>query len=271
MPYISTTSDWRRFPNGTRADGHLFVIPDIHGHADMLEQMLEHLNDVPRDPAAKIVFLGDLIDRGPESIRAIELAQNAEHGFAERVILPGNHEGMMLAGIDRVDEQALSMWLLNGGDGVVAELPQVKTVGDLAEALPEAFLDDLRCGPSYYRCGDLILVHAGLNPPVTGGPTREEFLGQSLTALSNDHWAWIRKSFLSWRGGWDDNRKEVVIHGHTILAPQQFTSVDEAATAADFVETHARLSLDMGIFVYSQLLALEAEEDRYRFHLVIRK
>ena len=90
MHYDETTSEWRDLPNGARADRHLFAIPDIHGHADLLERMLSHVGRVAREQPRTVVFLGDLTDRGPETMRAIDLALNAKTQFDHHIILPGN-------------------------------------------------------------------------------------------------------------------------------------------------------------------------------------
>src|SRR5215813_4750667 len=83
-----------RLPNGIR----IYAISDIHGCADLLQQMFTVID---RDLAtigsrrAIHVFLGDYIDRGPESKRTIELLM--ERGMKhEAVFLKGNHEAFLL-------------------------------------------------------------------------------------------------------------------------------------------------------------------------------
>lgn len=280
MHYDETTSDWRDLPNGARADGHLFAIPDIHGQADLLERMLAHVDRLPRPKPRTGVFLGDLIDRGPENLRAIDLALNAKMRFDKHVILPGNHEGMLIDGLDLpLDTGAFKFWYANGGYAVVDELTDGGdgTLEELREqlrvAFPKGFLDDMRTAPGHYRSGDLTLLHAGMRPPLGPDPAaaRARFLAQPLADAPREHWAWIRRNFLEWRGGWDEDRREVIVHGHTILADRKFDTAHEAAVAADFVKSHARLSLDMGIYKYGQLLCLEVLDGRYRVHLVTRR
>jgi hypothetical protein len=73
------------------------VIGDIHGHAEKLEALLKHMGYTPqgdgyRPPADRqAVFLGDLIDRGPQQIRVLEIARNMVDAGHARCIL-GNHE-----------------------------------------------------------------------------------------------------------------------------------------------------------------------------------
>lgn len=58
---------WREMPNGGQVDEHIFAIPDIHGRADILEEALKRIDKIARAKDLRtIVFLGDLIDRGPQ-------------------------------------------------------------------------------------------------------------------------------------------------------------------------------------------------------------
>ena len=72
------------------------IIGDIHGHADKLEQLLQHLgyqneNGAYQHSDAKVVFLGDFIDRGPHQRRVIDIVRPmVEKGHAHAVM--GNHE-----------------------------------------------------------------------------------------------------------------------------------------------------------------------------------
>ena len=71
------TAPWRG--HGAAApDRQLLVIGDVHGRAGALERMLGHLAALPaRGGGRDLVFLGDLIDRGPGSLRAVRLAWGA--------------------------------------------------------------------------------------------------------------------------------------------------------------------------------------------------
>lgn len=90
--------------------GRTIAIGDIHGHSAALAGLLERIQPLPDDT---LVFLGDYVDRGPDSKGVIELIL-ALRERCRVVPLMGNHEEMMLQA--RTDRRARWMWLDNGGD-----------------------------------------------------------------------------------------------------------------------------------------------------------
>jgi len=219
-------------PRAIEPEAEIFAIGDIHGRPDLLAALLDAASAAPRrEPRRKIVFLGDLIDRGPDSLGAIELsiAARAFIGADERISLMGNHETMMRMALDRatpdrVAIDALRTWMLNGGDEVLTEFIDADhppaSLPELLEAarasLPvyvERWLEDLE---PHSRSGEVLFVHAGVNPRFP----LESFLAAPwntpLATLDEDrHWAWVRAPFLGYDpgpGGWDGY---FVVHGHT--------------------------------------------------------
>src|ERR1044072_9724664 len=83
-----------------------FVVGDVHGRCAPLRLLLEML---PRDPATDtLVFLGDLIDRGPDAPGCVDLVMKLQQENPERVLcLRGNHEQMLLAFI----EGSANLWI----------------------------------------------------------------------------------------------------------------------------------------------------------------
>jgi serine/threonine protein phosphatase 1 len=69
-----------------------YCIPDLHGRYDLFELAMKNLD---KKPPSKIIFLGDYIDRGPDSAKIIE-ALRLYDGKHELVTLMGNHEQMFL-------------------------------------------------------------------------------------------------------------------------------------------------------------------------------
>lgn len=252
----------------------LFVIGDIHGQAAALRKALGAIAGIPRSAAVRrLVFLGDLIDRGPYSLAVLALAMEArEHALVDDVIiLPGNHELMLLDGLD-APQHHLGDWLDNGGEELIEEAEPGCTARKLVDlaavarrAIPEAFIDLIRSGPTWHQEGDLLLVHAGLDPDV-GAMTH---LARSrLLAFDDTHWAWIRAPFLEWTGGWGPDRGWIVVHGHTPAVEAPVT-LSTFAKAADKVASHRRIALDAGATVgLEQIAFLEAEHTRYRLALV---
>ena len=219
-------------PLGVSPEAEVFAVGDIHGRSDLLAALIDEASREPRlrDKRA-IVFLGDLVDRGADSLGAIDLAIGAKArvGADEAIALMGNHEAMMRLALDPETPQeaaidALDTWIANGGERVLAEFvkadPAPRDLDDLLEAarasLPvrvRTWLESLRAS---WRSGHLLFVHAGVNPAVE----LEAFLAVPwnipLASLHEDrHWAWVRWPFLGHRPGKRGFSGFLVVHGHT--------------------------------------------------------
>jgi serine/threonine protein phosphatase 1 len=273
---------WKTLPAGGAVETHVFAIGDVHGHADLLEALLDEFDRQrrPKNCERVIVFTGDLIDRGPENLRAIRIAMESEARCDRRVILPGNHEQMMLEAILRPREnENMLFWHAVGGDAVIDEIvPAGKgNVPEIAqmvrEGMPAGFVDLILAAPSHHVEGPVLFVHAGI-PPYGD---RKAFLGQGIFEHPHDnmHWAWIREEFLDWSMGWDEGNEPkgatVVVHGHSIEVEAQVEDDFELARAMDKVNELRRINIDIGSFAYAQLGAVEILGDRYRCHAVARR
>ena len=147
----------------------VMAVGDVHGQYDKLKKLMRKIKF---DPAQdKLIFLGDLIDRGPESLQCFDYVMHLQKQHPESVIyLMGNHEREMLDYYDalaktkdELDVRLLnrtSQWLVYGGDKT---LPQLQKLG--AKALQNR-LDYARNLPLYYRMGDFYFCHAGVKPGV---------------------------------------------------------------------------------------------------------
>lgn len=150
------------------------IIGDLHGRADLLDRLLVIINDT--SATARLIFVGDLIDRGPDSAAVLVRVRQLSEDAPGRVIcLMGNHERMML---DFLDTPAkASRWLRYGGIETLASLGvQGRAVGDtpeqrldalatrLRQALPEGMEAWLRARPLWWQDGNLAVVHAGIDP-----------------------------------------------------------------------------------------------------------
>lgn len=199
-------------PEGVR----LYAIVDIHGRLDLLESLLSLIE---RDQSGRagmpvvLIFLGDYVDRGPDSKGVVD---RLIRGFASPytpVFLKGNHEDLLLSFLNDADTGP--NWLFNGGDaallsyGVRLETIQLAAWGGpegLVEAvrqfrlvLPAAhlrFYEGLRLS---CRIGGYFFTHAGVRPNVP------------LDQQSEHDLLWIRKEFLNSK----DDFGAVVVHGHT--------------------------------------------------------
>lgn len=267
MPDSETTfGPWRSLGVLGSPNGQIFAIGDVHGQAEALEAALTAIRQVPRtSDVRRLIFLGDIIDRGPASLRAIGLALHAGElaDVEDVVILPGNHELMLLDGID-APQMYIGDWLDNGGDLLIEEAQPGCTARKLADlaaiarhAVGDAFLDKMRTCPTWHAEGDLLFVHAGVDPHMD----LMTFLDKPrLLALDDNHWAWIREPFLQWYKGWGGR---VIVHGHTPAVESQ-CSLGEFAFEADRVGSQQRLCLDAGAASLPQLGWAEFRADEYR-------
>ncbi|OBY24214.1 metallophosphoesterase family protein [Leisingera sp. JC1] len=262
MPRTRNFSLQQRPLPGTLPPGiELYVIGDVHGRAEQLAAILKAIRVIDRTAEKRVlVFLGDLIDRGPESLRAIRLALNAGTlaGVDELHILPGNHE---LALIDVLNGGDHHLWLANGGRALLAETAQgtaTEPFSDvrerLAASIPEAFISAIHSAPSHVRIGDLLMVHAGLDPDASP----EEHLDRHRP-LSDSHWAGIRHKFLYFADGWDYGEggyftgATVVVHGHTPAVREDLNLRVEAMAEMDGIDDYRAICLDAGASTRPQI------------------
>ena len=130
-------------PRAVAPDVEVFAIGDIHGRADLLRALLDEAAREPRRRGRRVlVFLGDLVDRGPDSLGAIDLAiaAGSEIGAQESIGLMGNHEMMMRLALDvsapwDVALDALANWLRNGGAATVRQFQDFEVAPGGAEEL----------------------------------------------------------------------------------------------------------------------------------------
>ena len=205
----------RRLPGTADAPTRLYAIGDVHGHADRLAAMHEAIRrDLATAPTPRplLIHLGDYIDRGPDSARALSLVGPAPPlAGVPTVNLIGNHERMLLNALESPSRETAGLWLENGGAstlaswGIRADDPRERW-GSL---IPPAHLRLLRGLALHHRAGQFLFVHAGVRP---GAPLAEQRPHDLV---------WIRLPFLAWDGAMLPEAPEtIVVHGHTPeLAP----------------------------------------------------
>jgi diadenosine tetraphosphatase ApaH/serine/threonine PP2A family protein phosphatase len=135
----------------------LAVVGDIHGRVDRLNRLLTQL---PRERT--LIFLGDYIDRGPDSRGVIDRLLRLSHQ-RDCVFLCGNHEDMLLAVLDNMYEGAAADWMRNGGDATLRSYG-VASVQRLTEELPEEHVSFLRGLCEHKETKEFVFVHAGISP-----------------------------------------------------------------------------------------------------------
>lgn len=240
---------WHKI-SGPEEHTQLFAIGDVHGQAEALAAALDAIAGIPRAAnRRRLVFLGDIVDRGPHSLDAIKLTMSAaDRADADDVVLlPGNHELMLLDALEH-PMKFMGDWLDNGGETLIAEAGRtapIRLLEDFASLarsiISPDFLTSIQDAPSHVLSGNLLLVHAGLAP----SEDAQTFLRASGRAAHGTHWAWIRRPFLGWRGGWGPDGDWLVVHGHTPAVTRP-SAPDRFFAAANRLRTHQRLCLDAG-------------------------
>lgn len=177
-----------------------YAIGDVHGCRDKLARLLDFCVRHSDGGSARFVFVGDYIDRGPDSRGVIETLLALKRDMPGQVTcLKGNHEDMMLRALHG-DEDELLLWLSQGGARTLLSYG----VEHPADLPPEhlAFFASL---PTSFDDGRRLFVHAGVNPAFALDRQREEDL------------IWIREPFL--HSSRDFGR--LVVHGHTPLLSER--------------------------------------------------
>ncbi len=182
----------------TRLDeGHrIFAVGDVHGHFATFKALLHRLNLRPED---RVVCLGDMIDRGPNSAGMVELIR----AHPQIICLKGNHEHMAVQSVQSDGTfEAWQPWMKRGGKSTYGSYI-VQANGDLYQAKHQ-MLDDfmwLDALPSELVLDHIRLVHAGYDPR------------RPLEVQGEKELLWIRKEWFEHDGSVDPAR--TVFFGHT--------------------------------------------------------
>jgi serine/threonine protein phosphatase 1 len=218
-----------------------YAVGDIHGRVDLLEHLLAKIHaDLQHRPASRtlLVFVGDLIDRGPSSAQVIERLRCYRRDRVRPVFLLGNHEEVLLR-IIAGDSSVVDSWLKFGGlqclqsYGVALASIRGRSAEQVVEIVrakvPPEHVEFLESFADSCRFGDYLFVHAGIRP------------GVEVDQQSQADLRWIREPFL-----FDDSDHGfVVVHGHTIT-----DEVDERLN---------RIGIDTGAYRSGVLTALAIE------------
>jgi serine/threonine protein phosphatase 1 len=171
----------------------VYAIGDIHGSLQKLCDLIARCERYADGRPAAFVFLGDYIDRGPDSAGVIDMVMNLQSRLEHRVIaLKGNHEAVAVEVIDGTT--AAELWLREGGAATL------RSYGvSSARELPNKHVAWMRSLPLRHDDGRRFFVHAGIDPE------------KPLDGQSGRDLLWIREPFLS------DPRDHgrLIVHGHT--------------------------------------------------------
>jgi len=229
------------------AGSRIYAIGDMHGRLDLLERLRTVIvEDAKWHPVDRkiVVYLGDYVDRGPDSRGVVDLLAREKLPGFESVFLKGNHEDSMLQFL--VDPGIAASWFAYGGDATLYSYsvrpPDPRKIDELlaaqkafVEALPPEHLDFLRALKLVHIEGDYAFVHAGFRA------------GVPIEFQTPEDMMWIRNEFLSS----DADFGKIAVHGHTITDRPEIRP--------------NRIGIDTGAFATGTLTCLVLEGSERRF------
>lgn len=238
--------DTARVPEGMR----VYAIGDVHGRNDLLHQLLKKIeaDDLARgDAETLIIFLGDLMDRGPDSASVIETAMALHKAGRNVRFLMGNHEEVFVRACRQNDPKVTRFFIRIGGEATVLSYPITRSEYialdmhqlsvRLGTLVPESHLDFIESFEDQIIIGDYVFVHAGIRP------------GVALADQKPSDLRWIREDFVDQRG----DLEKVVVYGHTIYE--------------DVEERGSRIGIDTGAYASDKLTAIALEGgERWYLH-----
>jgi serine/threonine protein phosphatase 1 len=260
-------SEWKPAPFDLKGET-VFTVGDVHGCAQECRALLDAIAGLAAEAGGRrrLIWLGDMINRGPDSIGVLEqwAADEAAHGVDHVDRLMGNHEIMMMLAVigGPHADKAAAMWLSKRMGGHIlldemrarAGLPSASAGQALLKAaLGNAILHRLYAMRSHVRLGNALFVHGGLDPHADP----DEFLTRPWTIFTEARWAWINHGFLDWKGGF---KGTLVVHGHT--PPDKHRSISGMEDPHLFEGD--RLGLDGGSARTGIVTAAEIQGGRYR-------
>lgn len=180
-------------PDRETDDRPLIAIGDIHGCLKTLKALWKTLRDYPD---ALLIFVGDYIDRGPDSKGVVDFLLQKQHE-RECVFLRGNHEQMLLDAYKTGDAYG---WMVNGGEATLSSYGNDIRVTEL----PENHLEFYKQTLPYYETKDYFFVHAGAQPEKTLAECKKDPSAMKF-------FLWGREHINLYETAWE----KVVVFGHT--------------------------------------------------------
>lgn len=186
----------------------VFVVGDIHGNYELLTKLLEKW----RPEEEELIFLGDYVDRGPQSLQVLEkVKQLVEKGATA---LMGNHEQLFLHWLNFPNLDSYT-FVSVGGASTIQSFQKVEwgecSVEEIANLIKDEYaslLNWIKSLPLYKQWDNYFFVHAGIDPNV-----------EEVIETNPEDYLWIREDFLHV----PHKAKETIIFGHT---PTQKLNVD---------------------------------------------
>lgn len=218
-----------------------WIIGDIHGELALLDRLLE---SIARFNPELIVFVGDLIDRGPQVKEVVDRIMDLD---TRTVKLMGNHELMMLNAMEDMGYggSPIELWYYNGGEATMHSFGFTSffTFQSEMEGKYLDFFQNLKMAYSFEPLDGLkiLVTHAGISPEI---PVKDQLSLKNYRDLNRylmekhieptGSFLWTREDFFrSDPDQWDNH---IVIHGHTPVLKLKRFITSSGLKSFSFVE-----------------------------------
>ena len=183
-----------------------YCIGDVHGCIKTLDKLIHEIYKLDQNP--KFYFVGDLIDRGPNSKAVLDLIMNMYQNQKAISVL-GNHEAMMLNAYNKKIKVSESIWQQNGAEKTTVSFdPDANLQLSVNHLIPKNYITFIEKLPYYIELDDYLIVHAGFNFKSKSPFTDYESM------------VWTREE----QYNPDFTKGKKIIHGHTPLTLEQVLS-----------------------------------------------
>ncbi|WP_041081442.1 metallophosphoesterase family protein [Thermotoga profunda] len=198
----------------------IYAIGDIHGCVESLNNLMDRL---PLRTGDKLIFLGDYVDRGPDSKAVVDRLMILSQTY-DCVFLRGNHEWMMLNYL--LDGKDFELWMMNGAGATIRSYKDVRKI-------PLEHLEFFKNTVYYHIEDGYFFVHAGVRPHI---PLERQDTFDLL---------WIREEFI-----YSENplKGYKVVFGHTPFN--------------DVLVLHDKIGIDTGCVYGGKLTALRIDDGK---------
>ena len=227
-----------------------YAIGDVHGRADLLEALLAAIAGHAHAPGAepRVLFLGDIVDRGPCSREAMDLVCDTLARWPLSRLIRGNHDAYFLDFMttDQVDEERFGRWLMQIGGYQTMESYGLLSVGSIREAAERFRSDHSRHLQALKDASPIVVddrfayVHAGIDPSRPVGDQNPKDLMM------------IRDRFLDHEG----QLSHIIVHGHTPTS-------DSMPDSKPY-----RIAIDTGAYASDRLTCLAISADERNLHFL---
>lgn len=203
----------------TPSNMRIYAVGDVHGYLDLLQLLHTKIStDLQKHPVDehRIIFLGDYIDRGPDSAGCVEYLINLLALDKNVICLKGNHEDKLEKFLVDPISVADSFFTYGGADCAASygvdmagyrgdDSEKLQKRESLEKSIPVHHREFYKQLLKSVTLGDYLFTHAGVRP------------GVALDQQTDHDLIWIRSEFVTYQGLFE----KVIIHGHTPAYPME--------------------------------------------------